>query len=769
MKIKLNISEIKHELLAFFALIAHFIYFIDDKVFFGDGLRILPFIETFNSNAADGNYFGWNQYKFMGTRILSEPENFIDIALFFGENVGTKAMLLNIIIFLLIFLIFIVVYKLLRLLKFTEFASSYSALLLVCSGVIANHLKSGNVQVLINILALWVILYLTSKAVKENYSHKLSVIIAFIIANYVLKNGQYAIVYLIPTYLFILYISHWVYHKENLNIKLITKYIVIVAVLSSLIIAPGLFIMIEAYNGSLNAYSGSRLITGQVHAITFFNTFMHIGNRYNEGVFGGAGPFFISAIFPLVIGYLITIRKDIDYVSQKIFYAGMFLMTFGFVFITGRVFTSIGSLINIMANTPILSMIRWTIPFQHIIIFAFTFLTAVFLEQINKRNIEELKASKRWISILLIPMLFVLFLGIEYTNKGLHEIPYLNTSLKYVGNLTKNEILINALIVFSLVLFLILGIGKWKNIVVVVILSQALMIQPFSEAKRLGYQGLTAKYKYILNNDSDFYYFHSYRISRLGIPKVRNLYEFSIMTNKDYLEVLSNLYNKEIDKNRVHWISPSDIKSWNFELAKKIGLKYILVSGSEPIVPNGWSLTAKTNWDYLLENKDYVNPVKIFKKFKYEPDDSKAFNNFTASKNDELIYVNHNVINYIQNQSISDGCAEYVRLKESASGFDINANTCSQKNIIFVPYLFDEKFAVKINNKRADYEKVNGKFIGIPVDKGEFKIELRFVDNIATIQGLLRIFFIPILLAMIFYIVLNRRENVADKSLSKNF
>lgn len=116
--------------------------------------------------------------------------------------------------------------------------------------------------------------------------------------------------------------------------------------------------------------------------------------------------------------------------------------------------------------------------------------------------------------------------------------------------------------------------------------------------------------------------------------------------------------------------------------------------------------------------------------FKYSISSNKDINDLTINVNKgtfKLSNIKIYTLDYDYIKNISRSLDPFVVDTKKTVGDKIVGHVSVTKDGYFattIPY--DEGFTILVNNKKISYEKVNGAFIGFPIKKGQYKIEMQY-------------------------------------------
>ena len=234
---------------------------------------------------------------------------------------------------------------------------------------------------------------------------------------------------------------------------------------------------------------------------------------------------------------------------------------------------------------------------------------------------------------------------------------------------------------------------------------------------------------------------------------------YNTYNNKGYYSFCKsfNLIKKD------HWANI--LPSWKLDLYKRrkllslFSVKYLLTD-KKTAYPS-FVLMDKKQGIYIYKNLN-VMPLgftysKIIKRI--------DFNMLSNSMKDSLVLTNLIVdensfsnLNVIDTNSISPDDFKIEHFKNSEIKGFINSKVNS---VLFLSIPYDKGWEIKVNGKEVDYYKVNIGFIGLPINKGFSKIELRYSPPLLRSGMYISLF--TILVGLLFYFIKRRNNKHKEK------
>lgn len=706
------------------ATLIHFAYLITNQhIATGDGLRILPYIEAIQTS---GNTVPlWNPYKLMGIPTLAEAERFIWLAPIIPIDSNYRMLLLNLANVGALVLLSISGYLFAKSFKLSTVPALFFALTITFSQLIANHVKSGNINQYFDyalILALAPFFY----QLCQNRNRLLLRLLVAASMGYALSSSAYyALASTFPVVM--LYALFRLEGDWKSKAKKVFFEAFLCTLLGAAIFFPLLLPLIESSMSSIvGQLPHTTLMQAQPYPYSIVNLMFPFDLQYKGGLFGGGSFDFISLLMLPLLAVFLQNRQRIMAQHRDALYLAFALVIVGLPFVLGQIFP-FSEVVNLFSHTPILRSIRWNIPFQWLMLVGVSLFMAVVLQQMVRKEFEY-APSKGW-GVLLIAMLSAFLMGLlAFTFDRLGLSSYTPFIFLLDIKALDTELLLWVLAVIAVLLLT----KRWiLHGMAVLFLSQLILIQPYDEMPRVKSQALTKEYARILNNDHSYFYFHSYRISRLRIPTVRKIYEFSTFLPTELGTFLSSLYNTPVTTTRPHWIKPPELETWNHKAANLAGVKYIqLPKPFSPDALENWQVVTETDWDALLQNKSWQSPVRLIPSWEVEPSPKSALDKALAQNQVfDKVWLNVDpVFPKMTDQSNDRQCskAESVTYRQTNSdSSEVEIWACANK-VLFIPELYHKDVEVTVNGEHVELLRANGSFRGIAISAGQSTVVLRY-------------------------------------------
>lgn len=704
-------------------VLIHFSYTItNDSIPTGDGQRIFPYMEAIQ---VSGNFLPlWNPYKLMGIPTLGEAERFIWVAHLISIDSDYKFLLLNLVnVFGLLF-IATASYLLARTFKLSAMPAVFFGVTVTSSQMLANHIKSGNLNHFIDYALILVLAPLFYRLCLERGSLLLRLAVAGGMGYVLSSTAYYALISMFPVVM--LYALSRLEADWWDGVKLVTLEAFLCATLGVAIFFPLLLPLIQSSVGTVvGALPHTTLMQAQPYPYSIINTAIPWDIQYAGGVFGGGTVYFISLLLLPTLAIFVQNHQRIMAVHRQAMYLAFGLIICGLPFVMGQVFP-FSELVYGFSHTPILRSIRWNISFQWLLLIGVGLFMAVVLQQVSVKDYSY--SRSRGVAVLLVTFVVTAVLGIlaySFDRLGLSSYsPFVFfLELKVIG-------LASMLCLAAVAIVLLLG-KRWMFAgMLVLFLLQVVLIHPYDEMPRVRSQAMTRDYAHILNNDDDYFYFHSTRISRLRIPKVRKMYEFSTYLPAELGRYLSALYRRPVQETRPHWIEPPSAEDWSLPAANLAGLKYLQLPNPYPRgLLKDWDVVAETKWDVLLRNRAWRMPVRLIPAWGIEGSPQRALDMAVAQGDVfDKVWLDAEPAFPPSTSLEGAGCGQSESLKYHQIDSDVaevEIWACANK-ILFIPELFHKDVEVRLNGGRVPLLRADGTFRAVAVGAGYSKVAFRF-------------------------------------------
>ena len=703
---------------------------------------------------------GNNMFPWIVTFFVSDP--FLAIGSFFWNPIENGFIYSHILKLLCISVVF---YKYILLLTQNRSAALLTSIILSFSGFL---MLNGQQYYYVNKILLFIfLLYSLEIYVQKDKKTLLFLVLVLNLTDiyFFYQNSFFVLAYLI---------FKSIYNNEDFKTFFNRLYKIlslgILALLTSAVILfPYIYVLGSGPRVSTENIELGKM-TFSMHPIQFY--FDLIGRIFSNNLSGNGLNYFSDyLVIPEIYSGLLTLLllpqlfviKNIQHKKALFFLLLFSILTLVFPFFA-NLFTAFQAM-----------YFRWT---YAVIIFNLIILSFI-LNSILKEKVLNIKLLNLTFFFLIG---LILFFYIYYRrHDGEWNWDKLKGTIYSVKNGAIKWVVIRTVIYLFIYLILIQLINKYKvtvGIVLLLIVSSELILENNStfynrkivEKNHNPYNSKSLKViNYIKSIDKSKFYRIEKEYLSYGTGFVYNdalvhdyygLKTYNTYNNKGYYSFCKsfNLIKKD------HWANI--LPSWKLDLYKRYKLlslfsvKYLLTD-------------KKTSYPsfVLMDTKQGINIYKNLNVMPLGFTYSKIikridFNKLSNSMKDSLalthLIVDENSfsnLNVIDTNSISHDKFKIEHFKNSEIKGFINSKV---KSVLFFSIPYDKGWEIKVNGKEVDYYKVNIGFIGLTINKGFSKIELRYTPPLMKLGAYISLStFLGIL---IFYFVNNRKNKISNNS-----
>ena len=256
----------------------------------------------------------------------------------------------------------------------------------------------------------------------------------------------------------------------------------------------------------------------------------------------------------------------------------------------------------------------------------------------------------------------------------------------------------------------------------------------------VSFQGNYMTYKYKYNNikyDKDYIEYISYNSEFNKYNNYRFNSSKSCNSNIGYIENINNIktFNSNINGSSfkfynsigVERITNTDIEINNKNLNDILGVKYI-ISCEGDITDNRYNYVEDIDSYKIYENKDYLEFGYTVSDYIKEDDYNKLSNEERINILKEKVVLSDKDLDKYKDIYPNDVKYNSNKFEFINNGFKSIIDSSDNTLAIFqIPY--DRGFSVKVNGKKSNIIKVNNGFIGVKINKGVNKIEVKYMPK----------------------------------------
>ena len=256
----------------------------------------------------------------------------------------------------------------------------------------------------------------------------------------------------------------------------------------------------------------------------------------------------------------------------------------------------------------------------------------------------------------------------------------------------------------------------------------------------VSFQGNYMTYKYKYNNikyDKDYIEYISYNSEFNKYNNYRFNSSKSCNSNIGYIENINNIktFNSNINGSSfkfynsigVERITNTDIEINNKNLNDILGVKYI-ISCEGNITDNRYNYVEDIDSYKIYENKDYLEFGYTVSDYIKEDDYNKLSNEERINILKEKVVLSDKDLDKYKDIYPNDVKYNSNKFEFINNGFKSIIDSSDNTLAIFqIPY--DRGFSVKVNGKKSNIIKVNNGFIGVKINKGVNKIEVKYMPK----------------------------------------